>query len=199
MSVEVKKLGIIDTYRKTLPKPEVGHRLSYYLFGDDVSKSVILGNVRGKKDVVIHGARAMNIQVPFFLTRPTTDWDLVVTRDAPKIARSIEAHLDRMFGANLFYVKVIAIDGRKPKIVYRVKSRVDGVVADVTQEQILPPHVVIGNVAYETLQSLRRKKIDILRNPRLSFRWEKAKKDIEIIDRAIELIKMRNFVWRLLR
>ena len=159
---------------------------------DDKASSTILDRVRGKR-IAVHGSRAVIKQTPPNISMQIRrkDWDLIVTRNAKMEARMIEDALDHAFNSNMFYVKVLGRGyGPNSDVVFRVISRADGKpIVDIKESTTLPPHVIINDVRYKTLLELRKRAMKILNDPKLKYRHWKARRDIFIINRAIEQTK----------
>ena len=159
---------------------------------DDKTSSTILDRVRGKQ-IAVHGSRAVIKQTPPNISMQIRrkDWDLIVTRNAKMEARMIEDALDRAFNSNMFYVKALGPGyGSNSDVVFRVISRADGKpIVDIKESTTLPPHVIIDDVRYKTLLELLKRAKKILNDPKLKYRHWKARRDISIINRAIEQMK----------
>jgi hypothetical protein len=143
----------------------------YYKKGEKPANKEIK-KILKKKKVIVHGGRALNIQLPDYLDRPTKDWD-VFAKSPKKIARVIERRLDRRYGGNYFVVKP-----GKHKGTYRIISRVTGEsICDVTaipsNEEI--PTVTIRGIKYATLDYHVRKIKQILKDPKSKYRHQKDK------------------------
>lgn len=171
-------------------------RMRYNASRERLVGTTVADYVRGKKQIV-HGARAMNVQVPQHLRRHTDDWD-IYSKQARKNADRIEDELDEIVGCDMFYVKVIDV-ADADQLMYRVVSRADnqGVIdymAPKTGEY--PPYIVVKDVKYETLKSLKKKAIRNLRDPRLTHRHRKAREDLARIKQALREMERENPRYR---
>ena len=177
---------VVDSGRRH-GKVDAYERIMYDSIAEDIINPTVKKFMRNRP-AAVHGARAMNAQVPSILKKPTTDWDVIAMRNAAKNAASIERELDAAVGSNMFYVVAIGVEiGGRPSEVYRVVNRVDGEpVVDVSEDSKLPPYTVIGDVKYETLKALRRRTVNILRQERFKYRWPKEKAKLWRIDAALK-------------
>lgn len=189
--VDVRKLQRKVKDRREPPLPNEVDKLLYNTVGEGLTTPVILKHVRGTRQVV-HGQRALSKQVPHYLRRKTRDWDVIVTTEdkALKNADEIEDELDKIFGKDMFYVRVMSVG--YGVLVFRVISRADRKnIVDYVAEKT-PEHIVVDNVKYETLKRLRERAVKILSDRAFEFKWRKARDDIRRIDAALRFKKMKN-------
>ena len=139
---------------------------------------------------VVHGAKAMNIQIPMQFQRRTDDWD-VYSRTPFKDADKVEDLLDNIFHKDVFYTISVPLSADRGKV-YRVINRFTGrSVADFTYKRNMPPHIIVDSIRYASLLYLRKKLESILKNKNAQYRWAKARADLMRIDRAIEYMRQR--------
>lgn len=137
----------------------------------------IVRNQLGRRQLTIHGARAVNAQLPRFLNKPTQDYD-VFTKTPQRSAVRLEKKLDRKFRGDFFRV----IKGAS-KVV-----KVRKVVSNINQENIVDfakpnrfvPTTNIQGLKFATLGDQKRAFIKNLTSPTAKFRREK---DLEALRR----------------
>jgi len=135
-----------------------------------------------KKKFIVHGAKALNKNLPQNLQRPTKDWDLWAKN--PQVAMDkLEDDLDKASGGDYYYEKTEPVIGKNENV-YRVISRITGeVVADFMKtpnEKNL--YRVISGIRWETLAHAKKVYLEILRNPQTRFdRKAKARGDLNRI------------------
>ena len=135
-----------------------------------VTGQVIKSALMTDKDAVVHGAQAINAQLPPHLRKHTSDWDIFDT-EARAMAHKIERALDNRYGGNYFVVKL-----GKHKGTFKVVSKVSGeTVADVTAATDIIPYRVIGSIRYATLDYHVKRIKAILADKTASYRHEKDK------------------------
>ena len=149
---------------------------------DELAEKTILKFTKKKKHI-IHGAQALNKQLPPELRRPTYDYDLWAKK--PRLAMDkLEDLLDKAYGFDAFYEEAIPLADNPNQMVYRVVSRIDGrEVADFMKtpnEKNL--YKVIGGIRWETLEHAKKAYKRILANPNLRHRWMKARDDLRRIE-----------------
>lgn len=159
------------------PFREASRRLKFELAKPAVKRSV-LRQARRRKEV-LHGSRAVNMQTPGFLARPTEDFDLFADGHRES-ARLQESRLDRRVGrgADEFFVE----QARNPET-KRVRWRGpdarrgtedDATVADYTRTPSPRPRTRrVDGLLVEDIRSIEKEKRAAVRDPEKAFRREK--------------------------
>jgi len=144
------------------------------------NKGIIPRLVRGsiaKNKQVVHGARAINAQLPGFLRKETKDYDVFV-KNPSKAAKMLEKSLDKKFRGDFFRVK------KGSSEVLPVRK----VVSNITNESLVDfarpkrkiPFTTIQGVRYATLEYHKGQIKRTLKDPSSEFRKEK---DLEALQR----------------
>ena len=142
-----------------------------------------------KKRNIIYGAKAMNANLPGYMARYTTDYDIwsrKPTRDVVGMERTLER---RRPTTDDYYIRRTAIPGKDDyygygKKVYRI---VDKETEEVVVDYSNPPddpnlsHTVRG-IQYQTLAHQKMRLQVILADPAMKFRHEKAQRDLNRIN-----------------
>ena len=138
----------------------------------------VRGHLAKKKVGIVHGTRATNAQLPSFLKRKTTDWDVFVK--FPELrARQLENLLDKRFRGDFFKVKK---GSGSPGIkVFKVKSTVtgEGLVDFATPNRQIP-FVAKRGVKFATLADQKNIALQNLNKPSARFR---RPKDLNLLRR----------------
>lgn len=158
----------------------------------DRNRNVINRFVRGflakKKVGIVHGTRATNAQLPRYLRRETTDWDVFVKK--PKLrADQLEETLDKRFRGDVFDVKKgVGSPGVK---VWKIKSKKylgeEGFVDFATPNRMVPSIAKRG-VRFATLADQKKIALQNLRKAETKFRREK---DLNLLRRINKFEKSR--------
>ena len=142
---------------------------------------------------VVHGARALNKQLPRRLYRRTEDWDFFSNN--PRISsRMLEAKIEAVTGDVFQQDRLPLVNGKG--YVYRIISKDTGEeIADFMQT---PNHKnlykVIGGIRWETLEHAKRSYLRILSEPHHSYsRYAKARRDLARIEAFEGKLKRRRF------
>ena len=141
-------------------------------------------NTTKKKRYTVHGARALNKQLPPTLQRPTKDWDLWA-RNPQQAMDKMEDQLDVASGGDNYYEQVVPLIGSQAgEMVYRVISRITG--EPVVDFMKTPNHKnlykIISGIRWETLEHAKLMYQKILSNPACMHRWAKARGDLRRIE-----------------
>ena len=133
----------------------------------------IRGFLAKNKVGIVHGTRATNAQLPRFLMRETTDWDVFVEKPR-KRATQLEKKLDKRYRGDFFYVKKGT--GSPGVKVFKVASNVTGesFVDFATPKRNIPSTPRRG-VRFATLADQKRAAQINVRKKELEFRRAKDK------------------------
>lgn len=140
----------------------------------DIRKAVL--DMAQKKKQIIHGARAVNKQLPPHLRRKTVDYD-VYTKNPEGSAKQLAIQLNKEFGNGFTVEKGIH------KGTFRVKKNGE-VVADYTQVTKHPSSVNKFGIKYAKTGYAKRKLQKLIRDETKEFRREKDIRTIEKIKQA---------------
>ncbi len=162
-----------------------------FIAGQNIMHEVITTEAR-KKRQIIHGARAMNKQLPLGFQRPTEDYD-IYTSKPKRTAHRIQSVLDQEVagGRDEFFVKP-AIHPGTHKVVHvgedmKKGTEDDITVVDYTEMPVNFPSTSINGLRYETLPHIKKGKEKTLKDPEAKFRHEKDREDLERIELAKSL------------
>lgn len=135
----------------------------------------IIKSVTDKHETV-HGAKAVNVQVPVWLRKSTQDYD-IYSRTPKRDAAQLERKLDNEFGGDFFNVETA-----KHKGTFKVKSKVTGeTVADYTKvQQKNIPRKNIGGIHFASLEFMKKQSMAAIRSKDAEFRRQK---DIDMLNR----------------
>lgn len=150
----------------------------------DETEPIIVEHLK-RKDRVVYGARAINAQVPPEYKRPTEDWD-IKTRSARQFVRKLESDLEELNVKDMFTVEQLPVRGEDFNV-FRIVHKPTGkplVDASVPKNLSLPPHVVIEEIKYKTLEAVKESKLEDVRNPEKNYRRQKDMRDLKRITRA---------------
>lgn len=137
--------------------------------------SIVLRTI-GKKEIV-YGEMALKKRFPYYLERPTQDYD-VLSMTPEKDAREAERALDKQFGGDFFYVK----PGRHPGT-WRVMAHANQEgYADFTKPEGRIPFEKIHGKNYVKLGFEKKKRRKILQDPTSSWRHPKDRDAINRIN-----------------
>ena len=137
---------------------------------------------------IVHGARALNKQLPKKLYRKTDDWDFF--SDTPKKSSILlEREIENEIGMDAYKQDQLPIAGGVGTV-YRVISKETGEeIADFMKTPNHPNlYTTISGIRWETLEHAKLAYRRILSNPACIERWDKARRDlnrIEIFERKI--------------
>ena len=135
-----------------------------------------------QKKWIVHGARAINKQLPPEYQRKTKDWDLF-SRNPKQSSIYLEQKIEKAIGVDAFEQSQIPLTG-SDEIVYRVVSKTTG--EEVADFMKTPNHKnlykVINGVRYETLAHAKQTYQKILDDPIYMHRWSKTQRDLNAIE-----------------
>ena len=145
-------------------------------------RSIILDTAQ-KENQIIHGARAYNVQSPYYLRKKTADYDILTTKPK-KSAQNVSKRLRRVLGKD---VKVVQ---GQHKGTYKVK--VNGrTVADYTQLKTKPKtYSSLGN-KFRDIKSIKRDAQRLLK--KVPYRKEKDLDTLQRIKQIEELDRRFSF------
>lgn len=156
-------------------------KLNYYK-NKELAGSLILQDA-SEDQHIIHGARAINVQVPVPLRKHTEDYD-VYTKKAKQQAIEMEKKLDKEFGGDYFRV-----EKAKHKNTWKVKSNVTNkTVADYTGQGKKPSYKNILGTRYATLKAMKRKIHKTLKDEAKEFRHDKDRETLQRIKLSEDLL-----------
>ena len=144
--------------------------------------------VKKKKDI-IYGARALNQQLPKDLQRPTDDYD-IWNKNPRKHADQLEDELDDCFGCDMFTEEQMDVGGGKK--VYRIRTKPTGK-QEVDYSKPLKGHKVkvIKGIKYQHIEHQEKRLKEMEKDPNLSFRLDKTKRDLALIEKAKRKVKKK--------
>lgn len=146
-------------------------------------------------DQVVHGGQAVNVQVPRKFRKGDTDWDIYARR-AKENADRIEDALDSLLGCDMFYCRVEKLpDGR---MMYRVISRATqrSVIDYIPNRNQYPPYIIVENIKFETIYSLREKAMRNLQRAQSEERRREIVADLRRINAALQEIEKQDTFHR---
>ena len=177
-------LMIPESKNNSFNLPSSSH--TNFLASHNIIQDIVLTEVRKKKQI-IHGARAMNKQLPLGFQRPTQDYD-IFTKKPKQTAHRIQSILDREVagGQDEFYSKPALHPGthRVAHVGQDMKKDTedDVVVADYTEMPTAMPTLNINGLRYETLAHIKEHRKQTLKDPEAEFRHEKDREDLKRIE-----------------
>jgi hypothetical protein len=113
---------------------------------DLLVRSVVL-NTAQEKGQVIHGTRALNPQLPTYLRKETSDYD-ILTKKPKKVAQKVAETLKR------YTSRPVSVEKAYHKGTYKVKVG-DEYVADYTQIKSKPKVKKILGVDYYSIKGIK--------------------------------------------
>ena len=127
-------------------------------------------------DMIVHGGRAMNAQLPDWLDKATEDWDLLST--TPKqTAKRLEKLLDEHYSGDFFKVTPARHEGT-----FRILNNVTlKGVADISLLEKKIDYVTKDSIKYATLEHHVERIKATLADPTKKFRWKKDKETLQRI------------------
>lgn len=147
----------------------------------------VVRNFLAKNKVgIVHGTRATNAQLPSFLRKETTDWDVFVSNPKMK-AMMLERALDRKFGGDFFRIKKgVGSPGIR---VWKIKDNInDESFVDFATSDRKVPSIPKRGVQFATLKDQQKKAQENIRDPEAKFRREK---DRSLLNRIKRFEKLR--------
>lgn len=156
-------------------------KLRYYK-NPTLAEGILKGELARQKQIV-YGARASNINLPSYLQKHTTDYD-VLTKKPKKSAEELMKKLNREYGGEYF-----RIEPAQHKGTFKVKSNVTNkTIVDFTRAYRHPKTTEHLGIKYATTESIKRAIKKSLKKPEAEFRKEK---DLELLQR----IKLGKKLW----
>lgn len=146
-------------------------QVDYYLRNKHWANQIILNKARQSGDI-IHGAQAVNAQVPVHLQKCTSDYD-IYTNNPKKTATEVAKELNKAFNGKkkMFYVKQAKHEGT-----WKIKSKIAGeTIADYTKHPNGIPHKNLLGVKYATIGHSKKEVKRMLGEPESEFRRKKDK------------------------
>ena len=131
---------------------------------DILVRSVVL-NTAQEKGQVVHGARALNSQLPTYLRKETSDYD-ILTKKPKKVAQNVAEQLRKQTS------KPVSVEKAVHKGTYKVKVG-DDYVADYTQIKRKPKVKKIVGVNYYSIKGIKQNIQKRLKDNSKEFRKEK--------------------------
>jgi len=147
---------------------------------DLVIRQVVLDAAQ-KKNQIIHGTRALNEQIPTYIKRKTSDYD-IITDNPKKSAREVVRALKKRLGNNFSVVK------GKHTGTFKVK-RGDKTIADYTQKKGEVKTKKILGVRYKQIGTIKRGTQKLVKKKGSEFRREK---DMDTLERIRKVERMEN-------
>ena len=142
-------------------------------------KPIFLNQIRREKDI-IYGAQSIGAQIPRFISRPTTDYD-VYSKKPQQSARRLDKNLDRSAGGNYYFVKPAQYPGTY-KVKYIGPDGRANTVDDVSVADFSPMH---NGIRYVTINGMRYIVLSAVIHDKLynskPFRREKDRDDVRRI------------------
>lgn len=143
----------------------------YYKKGTKPIDRTITEQLKVDPDLILHGNKAINMQLPNYLQIYTEDYDLK-SKNPEKDAKRIEGILDEQFGGDFFKV----VPSSRYEGVWKIISRVTGRgVVDLSYYEIDIPHKIMDGIKVATLQHHLDRIRVTLADPAKKFRWTKEK------------------------
>jgi len=131
-----------------------------------VIREIVLDNAQ-KKNQIIYGARAINSQLPAYLRKKTSDYD-ILTNKPMKSAKELAIELNRRLHNEEF--KVVKA---KHKGTYKIKDSQGKTIVDYTQLKRKPKSIKYYGNSFYDLKSIKKNINRSLKNPKNYFRKEK--------------------------
>lgn len=147
----------------------------YYRTGKGPANRLIKSKLR-HSDLVVHGGKAINAQLPSWLSKATEDWD-ILSVNPEETARKLEGLLDERYGGDYFEVIPAKHEGTF-RIINKVTRRE---VADITLPERRIGYRTINGINYATLEYHVKRIKEILRDPEVKFRHAKDRETLQRI------------------
>ncbi len=139
-----------------------------------------------KHELTIYGAEALRKQLPGFMRRPTTDYD-IYSRKPKRSATRMKNRLNKeITGYNFFFTKKAIYPGTHrvmhPGWDGKRNTRDDYAVADYSKPPKKKFEIIrIKGIRYERVSSIAKGKRKILKDPESKYRHEKDRYDLQAI------------------
>ena len=148
-----KQKRIIDTLHKN---PFNKRMCTSTLISQRGQRKLILDNIRDESATLI-GSSSAGLQVPEYLRKKYTDFDVLTKNKALPFALETEQELDQFVNHNCFYITVFEHNGINT---YRIRNRCkkgtdgkDDVVADISSLRGAVSTTIINGIKVETLSA----------------------------------------------
>ena len=127
-------------------------------------------------DLIVHGGRAINVQLPNWLDKATEDWDLFSSTPR-ETAEKLEKLLDEHYGGDFFRIIPAKHEGT-----FRIVNNVTlKGVADITLPKKKIDYITEDGINYATLEHHVERIKKTLTDPTKKFRWKKDKETLQRI------------------
>ena len=147
-------------------------------------KPIILKLIKANKQI-IHGGHALNAQVGFPYKRFSRDYDIFSHKKPQNAAKELDKALDIARG-NFQYVKQALHKGTWKVIDVGLDLKKgtedDKTIADFTKKPKRLETINIDGFRFASLESIRDRKIKILKNKAFAFRHEKDRRDLNTLN-----------------
>lgn len=146
---------------------------------DYYNKHLIDGIIKklARKGKIIYGAKAINAQLPYYLRKPTYDFD-IFSNTPKKDAEKLESELDYRYGRDSFTVKQA-----KHRGTWKVKSKITNkTIADFTKKTTKIPSKRINSNEYARLKWIKQKIKENLKKPENKYRFPKDREALRRIN-----------------
>lgn len=149
---------------------------------DLIIRQVVLDKAQ-KEDQIIYGARAINQQVPEYLRKKTSDYD-ILTKKPKKTAKKVLEELKRRTG------KEFTLKKAKHKGTYKIKYE-DETVIDYTQLKRKPKTKSSFGNKYYDIKSIKKNISRSLNNPNNLFRKDKDLDSLNRINKSLNKFQLK--------
>lgn len=139
-------------------------------------------NLIQKRQGIVYGARATNIQLPTYLRKETTDYDILVKKPK-KSAIELAEQIQRLTSNK------VSVEPAQHKGTFKVKVN-GNTIADLTQLKRIPRVKNIYGDKYYDIKSIKRNVSKLVKKPSAEFR---RYKDISTLQRIKELERLETF------
>ena len=143
----------------------------YYKKGYGPTEKVVEKELKTDPDMILHGNRAINMQLPKYLQVYTEDYDIFST-NPKQDAKRIEKILDERYSGNFFEVRPSPKFADTFNVFSRVTKRK---VADLTKYDVDIPFKEIDSIKVATLDHHLERIEATLRDSSKKSRWDKDK------------------------
>jgi len=148
----------------------------YYREGRGPVDEIVEGELEDS-NMIVHGGRAINAQLPDWLDSATEDWDLF-SDDPKQTAKKLEKLLDKHYGGDFFKVIPAKHEGT-----FRIMNNVTlKGVADISLPERKIDYVTEDGVNYATLEHHVERIRITLTDPAKKFRWKKDRETLQRIE-----------------
>ena len=147
----------------------------YYRIGREPIDEMMKSELEGS-DLIVHGGRALNAQLPEWLDKATEDWDLI-SMVPEQTAKELEKLFDEHYGGDFFKVIPAKHEGT-----FRIMNNITlKGVADISFPEKKIDYITEDDINYATLEHhIERIKIT-LADPTRKFRWKKDEETLQRI------------------